>query len=41
MAAITVHSDFGAQGKKICHYFHFSPPICYEVMGPDTMNFIV
>ena len=21
----SVHSDFGAQGKKICHCFHFSP----------------
>ena len=27
MAVITVHSDFGAQENKICHFFHFSP--CY------------
>ena len=25
MAVVTVHSDFGAQEYKICHYFHFSP----------------
>ena len=25
MAAVTVHSDFGAQGNKICHYFYFFP----------------
>ena len=24
MAAVTIHSDFGAQEKKICHCFHFS-----------------
>ena len=24
MAAVTVHSDFGAQEKKICHCFQFS-----------------
>ena len=23
MAAVTVHSDFGAQENKVCHYFHF------------------
>ena len=37
MAAVTVHSDVGAQEKKICHCFHFSPSICHEVMGQDTM----
>ena len=25
MAAVTILSDFGAQEKKICHCFHFSP----------------
>ena len=25
MTAVTVHSDFGAQEKKICHSFHFFP----------------
>ena len=25
MAAITIHSDFGAQENKVCHYFHCFP----------------
>ena len=25
MAAVTIHSDFGAQENKICCCFHFSP----------------
>ena len=25
MAAVTVHSDFGGQGNKICHCIHFFP----------------
>jgi len=33
MAAVTVHSDFGAKKSKICHCFHFSSSICHEVMG--------
>ena len=37
MIAVAVHSDFGDQEQKICHCFHFSPSICHEVMGPDTM----
>ena len=37
MAAVTVHSDFGAQEDKIGPHFHFSPSICHEVMGPDAM----
>ena len=32
MAAVTVCSDFGAQESKVCHCFHFFPPICHEVM---------
>ena len=36
MAAVMVHSDFGAQEKKICHCFHFFP-ICHEVMRQDAM----
>ena len=27
LAAVTIHSDFGAQENKMCHCFHFSP-IC-------------
>ena len=34
MAAVTAHSDFGAQEDKICHCFIFSPSICHEVLGP-------
>ena len=37
MAAVTISSDFGAQEEEICHYFHFSPSICHEVMGTDAM----
>ena len=25
VAAVTIHSDYGAQEKKICHCFHFFP----------------
>ena len=32
MAAVTIHSDFGAQENKICHYSTFLPSICHEVM---------
>ena len=35
-AAVTMHSDFGAQENIICYCFHFFP-ICHEVMGPDAM----
>ena len=34
---MVVHSDFGAQENKICHYFHCSPSIFHEVMRPDAM----
>ena len=27
MAAVPIHSDFGAQENKICHYFHSPAPI--------------
>ena len=37
MAAVTIHSDFEVQVNKICHYFHFFPSICHQVMGPDAM----
>ena len=40
MAAVTIHSDFGAQENKICYSFYFSPSICHEVMGWDAMIFI-
>ena len=37
MAAVTVHSDSGAQENKICHCFHFFPIYCHEVMGLDAV----
>ena len=38
MAAITIHSDFGAQGgKKSVTVSTFPPSFCHEVMGPDAM----
>ena len=37
MAAVSIHSDSGAQENKICHASTFSPSICHEVMGPDAM----
>ena len=37
MAAVTVHSDFGAQENKICHCSTVFPSICHEVMELDVM----
>ena len=37
MAAVTVHSDFGAQENKSVTLSIVSPSICHEVMGPDAM----
>ena len=37
MAAVTVHSDLGAQDEETCHDFHLFPSIWHEVMGPDVM----
>ena len=37
MAAIIIHSDFGAQENKICHCFYFSSTIFHEVMEPDAI----
>ena len=37
MATVTIHSDFGAQGNKICHCFHFPPFYVHEAMGLDDM----
>ena len=36
MTAVTIHSDFEVQEKKVCHCF----PNCHEVMGPDAMTFV-
>ena len=37
MAAVTVHSDFGAQENKICPCFHFFPIYLPWMMGADAM----
>ena len=38
MAAVTIHSDFGAQeNKKSVTVSIFPPSISHEVMGPDAM----
>ena len=37
MAAVTIHSDFGAQENKMCLFPLFSPCICHEVMGLDAV----
>ena len=39
MAAVTVHSDFGAHENKVCQCFHFPPSICHEVMGTGYYDF--
>ena len=36
MAAITIHSDFGAQENTSVTASNFSSYICHEVMGPDA-----
>ena len=41
MAAVIICSDFGAQENKVCHYFHYFPSICCEVMGLDAMIFVL
>ena len=38
MAAVSVHSDFGAQENKSVTVTTFLPSICHEVMGPDAMT---
>ena len=40
MAAVTVHSDFGAQENKYVTVSIVSPSICHEVMGPDAMMLV-
>ena len=39
MAAVTVCSDFGAQGNKVCHCFHCFRIICHEMIS-DAMTFV-
>ena len=37
MAAVPIYSDFGAPKTKSITVFIFTPSICHEVVGPDTM----
>ena len=37
MAAVTIHSDFGAQENKVCHCFHFFP----EWFNLQSHNFLI
>ena len=37
MAAVTIHSDFGAQENKVCHCFCYFPIYLHEMMGPDAI----
>ena len=39
MAAVTIHSDFGAQ-KNNDTISNVSPSISHEVMGPDAMTLV-
>ena len=41
MAAVTVHSDFGAQENKICHCFHFFPHVFAMKWWDQAMVFPV
>ena len=41
MAAVTIHSDFGAQENKVCHFSIFFPFVCHEMMGPDAMILVL
>ena len=41
MAAVTVHSDSEAKKMKSDTISIFSSSICYKVMGPDAMIFVI
>ena len=41
MAAVTVHSDFGAQENKFIIVSTFTPSICHEVMGLDAVILVL
>ena len=40
MAAVTIHSDFGAQEEEIMTST-FPPSICHAVMGPDAIILVL
>ena len=37
---VTICSDSVAHENKVCHYLHFSPSVCHEVMRTDAMIFV-
>jgi len=37
MAAVTIHNDFGAQKKKICHCLHSPPPHIFAIKWQDLI----
>ena len=37
MAAVAIHSDFGAKESKVCHCFQFFPNYLCEVMASVAM----
>ena len=39
-AAVTIHSDFGAQGNKVCHCFHFRG-IWFNSPPPISSHFLI
>ena len=43
MAAVTIHSDFGAQEEEICHYFHLFPFYlpCRNAAGCHGLRFFL
>ena len=41
MAAVTIHSDFGAQEEESVTTSTFSPSISHAVMGPDAMILVL
>ena len=43
MAAVTVHSDFGAQEEEICHLFHLFPFYlpCNNGAGCHDLSFLI
>ena len=37
MAIVTIHSDFGVQENKTCHWFHFFSFYLFKVMAVDAI----
>ena len=41
MDAVTVHSDFAAQGKNYVTASTFSPSFCHKVIEPDAVVLVI